>query len=104
MVRIRRSISHPPPRWERAGEVNGQIILGPPPPLLAHQGILHLILHPYSLLAKAKYIWERRLVGLEDLEGFPGGSVVKNLLANAGDTSSIPGPGRSHMKPVHHKY
>ena len=30
------------------------------------------------------------------LEGFPG-SVVKNLLANAGDTGSIPSPGRSHM-------
>ena len=27
--------------------------------------------------------------------GFPGGSVVKNLLANAGDMSSISGPGRS---------
>ena len=29
--------------------------------------------------------------------GFPGGSVIKNLLANAGDVGSIPGPGRSHM-------
>ena len=28
---------------------------------------------------------------------FPGGPVVKNLPANAGDTGSIPGPGRSHM-------
>ena len=28
---------------------------------------------------------------------FPGGAVVKNPPANAGDTSSIPGPGRSHM-------
>ena len=28
-------------------------------------------------------------------EGFPGGSVVKNPLANAGDTVSIPGLGRS---------
>ena len=28
---------------------------------------------------------------------FPGGTVVKNLLANAGDTGSTPGPGRSHM-------
>ena len=28
---------------------------------------------------------------------FPGGSVVKNPPANAGDTGSIPGPGRSHM-------
>ena len=27
---------------------------------------------------------------------FPGGSVVKNLPANAGDTGSIPGLGRSH--------
>ena len=30
-------------------------------------------------------------------EGFPGGTVVKNLPANAGDTGSSPGPGRSHM-------
>ena len=29
--------------------------------------------------------------------GFSGGSMVKNLPANAGDTSSTPGPGRSHM-------
>ena len=28
---------------------------------------------------------------------FPGGAVVKNLPANAGDTGSIPGPGRFHM-------
>ena len=28
---------------------------------------------------------------------FPGGPVVKNLLANAGDTGSIPGLGRLHM-------
>ena len=27
----------------------------------------------------------------------PGGAVVKNLPANAGDTGSIPGPGRSHV-------
>ena len=30
-------------------------------------------------------------------EDFPGGAVVKNLPANAGDTGLIPGPGRSHM-------
>ena len=29
--------------------------------------------------------------------GFPGGAVVENLLANAGDTGSGPGLGRSHM-------
>ena len=35
---------------------------------------------------------------------FPGGPVVKNLLANAGDRGSIPGPGRSHgtTKPESH--
>ena len=42
-----------------------------------------------------------------DSQGFPGGSVVKNLPANVGDMSLIPGPGRSHMlpratEPVHH--
>ena len=29
------------------------------------------------------------------MDGFPGGSVVKNSPANAGDISSIPGSGRS---------
>ena len=32
--------------------------------------------------------------GIRDL-GFPGGSVVKNLPANAGDSGLIPGSGRS---------
>ena len=30
-------------------------------------------------------------------QGFPGGSVVKNPSANAGDMGSIADPGRSHM-------
>ena len=30
-------------------------------------------------------------------QGFPGGAVVENLPANAGDTGLSPGPGRSHM-------
>ena len=34
---------------------------------------------------------------MERFQVFPGGAVVKNLLANAGDTGSNPGPGRSHM-------
>ena len=29
--------------------------------------------------------------------GFPGGSMVKNPPANAGDLGSIPDPGRSHI-------
>ena len=30
-------------------------------------------------------------------KGFPGGAVVENLPANAGDTGSSPGLGGSHM-------
>ena len=33
----------------------------------------------------------------ESLEGFPGGAVVENLPANAGNTGSGPGLGRSHL-------
>ena len=44
---------------------------------------------------------EDRLVAyvkmLDTHTGFPGGAVVKNPPANAGDTGSSPGPGRSHM-------
>ena len=35
--------------------------------------------------------------GKEKVQGFPGGAVVENLPANAGDTGSSPGLGRSHM-------
>ena len=31
------------------------------------------------------------------VQGVPGGSVVKNPPASAGDTGSIPGPGRARM-------
>ena len=39
----------------------------------------------------------RKLALKNHSSGFPGGTVVKNLPANAGDTGSRPGPGRSHM-------
>ena len=40
----------------------------------------------------------RRCVGQKTcVLDFPGGAVVKNPPANAGDMGSIPGPGRSHM-------
>ena len=32
----------------------------------------------------------------ERMKGFPGGSVIKKLPVNAGDTGLIPDPGRSH--------
>ena len=40
---------------------------------------------------------ERKLLFKKLVLGFPGGTVVKNPPANAGDTRSSPGPGRSHM-------
>ena len=57
---------------------------------------LKQLLSPYQDLVKL------------DLSGFPGGSVVKNLPASAGDTGLIPDPGGSHgpqaTKPVSHSY
>ena len=45
-----------------------------------------------------------KIINFRDI---PGGTVDKNPPANAGDTGSIPGPGRSccrATKPVHHNY
>ena len=41
--------------------------------------------------------WEQFFFKENGIEGFPGGAVVENLPANAGDTGSSPGLGRSHM-------
>ena len=35
--------------------------------------------------------------GSSEIQDFPGGLVVKNPPANAGDTGSIPGLGRFHL-------
>ena len=60
-------------------------IASPPPPYKQlYVYIIHTILHHaffYLIISFG--------------EGFPGGSVVKNLPANAGNSSSIPGSGRS---------
>ena len=37
------------------------------------------------------------IVLLKNRQDSPGGPVVKNLLASAGDMGSLPGPGRSHV-------
>ena len=47
--------------------------------------------------AKAGIVLTSRVSGC----GFPGGAVVKNLPANAGDKGSSPGPGKSHMPRSH---
>ena len=46
--------------------------------------------------------WREFVLGILALQeflnvGFPGGAVVGSLPANAGDTGSSPGMGRSHM-------
>ena len=46
-----------------------------------------------SFIVKQK---KQKLLRVQE-EGFPGGTVVRNPPANAGDTGSSPGPGRSHM-------
>ena len=38
------------------------------------------------------------LLSIKRNEGFPGGAVVENLPADAGDTGSSPGLGGSHMQ------
>ena len=41
--------------------------------------------------------YRKRSVKNTNTLGFPGGAVVENLPANAGDTGSCPGLGRYHM-------
>ena len=56
--------------------------------LLHDPAILLLGIHPRELITRLH----------KDLYmDFPGGAVVENPPANAGDTGSSPGPGRSHM-------
>ena len=43
------------------------------------------------------YFIERKMINKIIKRGFPGGTVVENPPANAGDTGSSPGLGRSHM-------
>ena len=42
-------------------------------------------------------IWGKIQLIKRESRDFPGGAVVKNLPANAGDMGSSPGPGRCHM-------
>ena len=59
--------------------------------------------HTHTYVCVCIYINNLLVLGLTSicrkkvLENFPGGPIVKNLPSNAGDTGSIPGPGRFHM-------
>ena len=50
------------------------------------------LINPWTSLLSQTPVKNRK-----SARGFPGGAVVKNPPANAGDTGSSPGPGRSHM-------
>ena len=45
----------------------------------------------------SEFYLKLKIVLSKESGDFPGGAVVKNLPANAGDMGSSPGPGRSHM-------
>ena len=51
----------------------------------------------YKAMGKLFFFSRSRNCGKDGALGFPGGAVVKNPPANAGDTGSSPGLGRSHM-------
>ena len=51
----------------------------------------------YSLSLSLSHTHTHTCLFLKIIGGFPGGAVVENLPANAGDTGSSPGLGRSHM-------
>ena len=65
--------------------------------------VCHFHLGQHGLILEACALWTMRWhqTYLKDKEikckDFPGGAVVKNLPASAGDMGSSPGPGRSHM-------
>ena len=52
---------------------------------------------PFPAVSGAQHLQCLRLHQERSSRGFPGGAVVENLPANAGDTGSSPGLGRSHM-------
>ena len=60
-----------------------------------------ILAHKSSGIIRRKYIWFKQMKNLiyKDIldRGFPGGTVVENLPANAGDTGLSPALGRSHM-------
>ena len=55
-----------------------------------------ILVEPYQ--DSDKIVFKSEIISFKKIKGgFPGGAVVKNLPANAGDTGSSPRLGRSHM-------
>ena len=62
-------------------------------------GLISWIFTEYRLLKVCISFQQvsKKIVKYKNIQGFPGGTVVENLPANAGDAVSSPGLGRSHM-------
>ena len=52
---------------------------------------------PFIMSCRGNSILRRQPCSFRKGAGFPGGAVVENLPASAGDMGSSPGLGRSHM-------
>ena len=61
------------------------------------QCLSEYIIHSRILYDKRAFDATKKFSFKIKLKGFPGGSVIKNPSANAGDMGSIPGLWRSHM-------
>ena len=56
--------------------------------------LVHIYIEaPCAFFIKGNWTFKQKTI----VKGFPGGAVVENLPANAGNTGSSPGLGRSHM-------
>ena len=79
-----RSTNETRPRWKRANKAKSNTIFG-----IQLSAILS-----FSFLTEKKNDGEF-FNSLTEKAGFPSGSTIKNMPANAGDAGSIPGSGRS---------
>ena len=72
------------------------LAMGSPHPTII--ALCVLLVHPLTkvLLTTPHTVSQKNFLKIHNT-GFPGGAVVENLPANAGDTGSSPGLGRSHM-------
>ena len=65
-----------------------------------HSAVIKIFSYTYNkYFSTVSFYWSsfKVLLKWRKLWGFPGGAVVESLPANAGDTGSSPGLGRSHM-------
>ena len=69
-------------------------------PQLRNGTLTHAVSAALAILLQVDELGGKEAWVKTDIQGFPGGTVVKNPPANAGDTGSSPGPGRSDRKSV----